>query len=100
MVWEPVLPTDWGPPSTPALARVPDNRAIQFWDPKRQLSRAMGGGAGRSDVIWDVVAIYPRGAEWTAGAPKPIFVDGPVVNVIAAFRQKLSSVLAGPSAAH
>lgn len=95
VVWEPVLPTDWGRPSTSALARVPDIRALQLWDPTRRLSQAMGGGTGREDVIWDVVAIYPRGAEWAAGPPPHVFLDGPVVNVIAAFRQKLSSVLAG-----
>ena len=101
VVWEPVLPTDWGRPGTAALARVPDLRAVQLWDPKRQLSEAMGGGSSlrkRGDVIWDVALIYSRGARWEMAPPQPLFNEGPVVNVIEAFRQKLSSALAKPAA--
>jgi hypothetical protein len=32
VVWEPMLPTDWGAPTTPVLARISDARATQFWD--------------------------------------------------------------------
>lgn len=101
VVWEPVLPTDWGRPGTAALARVPDLRAVQLWDPKRQLSEAMGGGSSlrkRRDVIWDVVLVYARGARWETAPPQPLFKEGPVVNVIEGFRQKLSSILAKPVA--
>ena len=34
VIWEPILATDWKAPSHSTLARIPDRRARQFWDPK------------------------------------------------------------------
>jgi len=55
VVWEPVLITDWHAPGAGAVARIPDARVTQFWDPRRSLSQAIRRGR----VVWDYVAIYP-----------------------------------------
>jgi hypothetical protein len=77
VVWEPVLPTDWGTPSPSLTSMVGDARAVHFWDRNRRLSVAMGGPAAleglaqsskisfqMKDVIWDAVFVYPPGARW------------------------------------
>jgi hypothetical protein len=77
VVWEPVLPTDWGTPSPSLTSFIGDRRAVQFWDRGRRLSTMLGGpaAAGRlaretkidftmKDVIWDVALVYPPGARW------------------------------------
>jgi hypothetical protein len=33
VVWQPILPTDWAPPTTFVMNRIPDRRARQYWDP-------------------------------------------------------------------
>lgn len=85
MVWEPVLPTDWAPPTTTALTRISDRRAAQFWDHGRLLSERMWAAGVRSplagSVIWDFVALFPPGARWDAAFPKPAFTGAPVANV-------------------
>jgi len=77
VVWEPVLPTDWGTPSPSLTSMVGDRRVVQFWDRERRLSSAMGGpgvverlaksaevGFRMKDVIWDAAFVYPPGAHW------------------------------------
>ena len=99
VVWEPVLPTDWGPPSTPALSRVHDPRAVQFWDKEHLLSKSLGGpehlprgdtvnsiGFEMSRVIWDFVAVYPPGSD------RPSLTGAPVVGVIDELGQELNRV--------
>ena len=79
IVWEPVLPTDWAPPSTTALRRIPDGRAAQFWDKERLISHSMGEHDRRS-VVWDYIAVYPRGAIWEeTRPPRALYHGGPVV---------------------
>ena len=99
IVWEPVLMTDWAAPSTTTLARVRDPRALQFWDRSHRLSRFLGGPrnfppsnpANRilfdmRDVIWDLVAVYPPGAD------KPSFTGAPVARVAADVRREVERV--------
>jgi hypothetical protein len=99
VVWEPMLPTDWGLPRSFALSRVHDPRASQFWDKKHLLSKALGGPERltRSDgvnkigfemgaVIWDFVAVYPPGSD------HPSFTGAPVVQVIDDVRAELARV--------
>ena len=38
VVWEPVLARDVRPPSRATMARVPDPRVSQWWDPERRIS--------------------------------------------------------------
>ena len=77
VVWEPVLPTDWGTPSPSLTSFVADRRAVHYWDRDRRLSASLGGpgvveglarmpriGFRMKDVVWDVALVYPPGARW------------------------------------
>jgi hypothetical protein len=77
VIWEPVLATDWSSPSTATLKRVSDSRAIQFWDKGRLISHSMGEH-DRGSVVWDYIAVYPRGE---VGPPEALDHGGPVVEV-------------------
>lgn len=90
VVWMPVLPTDFTAPNTSAMARIPDLRARQFWDPERMVARAVAAaGAGQPQpecceiygVPWDVAAVYPPGAQWNDQLPPAAFLNGPLANV-------------------
>jgi hypothetical protein len=99
VVWEPVLVTDWRAPSTTTLRRVSDQRARQYWDKGRLLSKAMGE-TGRKSIVWDRVLVYERGVTWSeAAAPKAIVSVGPVVEVVdqfvAGIRQALGDSAVG-----
>jgi hypothetical protein len=109
VVWMPVLATDFGPPSTGTMARVPDRRAAQYWDPKHAISQRFIAvakahpdwlaGDERTEVsrpgfvVWDFVAIWKPGARWDSELPRPDFHGGPVVHVIDPFRDALLSFL-------
>ncbi|HSA94235.1 MAG TPA: hypothetical protein VLE48_14575 [Terriglobales bacterium] len=100
-VWEPILQTDWAKPGSSVLARMPDGRVQQFWDPHHliagELSRSMKLDAAhpRPDccweegVLWDLVAVYPQGAAWESSVPRAVYIQGPVVNA-----ERLPQVLA------
>jgi hypothetical protein len=79
VVWEPVLPTDWGAPSTSALRRISDSRTAQYWDKDRLVSKSMGEH-DRKSIVWDHIAVYAPGAKWHES--QPLFADGPVVRVL------------------
>ncbi len=100
VIWEPVLPTDWGSPSPSLTAFVADRRAIHFFDRERRLSVSMGGPGAveklaaqskiefrMKDVIWDVAFVYPPGARWGDRAAAAL---APVVD----FGEDLSAALA------
>ena len=91
LVWEPVLDSDTRPPRPADLQRVDDPRAKQFWDPQVRVSKEfqqilsknrvkVTGKASlvEGEVVWDVVAVFPRGAQW---GDTPKFIGGPVVDV-------------------
>lgn len=97
IVWEPVLPTDWGMPRTYVLARVHDARASQFWDKTHLLSKTLGGpehlprsdgvnkiGFEMTRVIWDFVAVYPPGSD------RPSLTGAPIVQAIDDVRTELA----------
>ena len=99
VIWERVLFTDWPTPNTRTLARIWDPRAVQYWDRGRALSEYMrstyqGNKSELPDIIWDVVAIYPKGARWDNSLPANTYFDGPVVDVMTEFRKQLSNALA------
>jgi hypothetical protein len=91
VVWEPILATDFMAPSTPVLARTPDPRVQQYWDRTRVLARQMAADARepqpkqdcclRGDILWDLAAVYPKGARWEDRMPTATFFNGPVVDV-------------------
>jgi hypothetical protein len=96
VVWEPVLPTDWGAPSGSTLARISDGRVQQYWDKNRLLSKAMGEKDKRS-IVWDWIGVYGKDSQWRDRAPMPVFGDGPIVDVLpgleAAVRQVSNTAL-------
>ena len=98
-MWEPILATDWRSPSGSTLARIPDSRARQFWDPKhlvaQQLSRIAKEKAQVEPACcvnkgnhWDEAILYVPPAKWGEG-PTPVFWSGPVVKVIARLESTL-----------
>jgi hypothetical protein len=99
VVWEPVLFSDWSSPSTATLGRIPDAQAAQFWDKKRLISHSMGEH-DRRGIVWDYIAVYPRGAVWGARPPEPLYSGGPVVRVIDDARSALSRALSDAQAQH
>jgi len=91
-VWEPILPTDWTPPTTGTLRRLSDRRVRQFWDREHALANAMAESRGgqpqpdccvRSGTLWDLIAVYPVGAEWGETLPRAAVFNGPVVRAVA-----------------
>jgi len=106
VVWEPILTTDSIGVKTAALARVPDGRAVQFWDKSHQVSMHMGGPASfgpksgakilfeMDEYVWDFVAVYAPGFRWKDSGASPAFAGAPVVKVIGDVRAHLSSALA------
>src|SRR6266699_3365578 len=50
VVWEPILATDWRPPSGSTLGRIADGRARQFWDPKHVVSSELKDHATRTPL--------------------------------------------------
>jgi len=90
IVWEPVLPTDWGAPSTRALRRISDLRATQFWDQERLVSHSMGEH-DRKSIVWDRVLVYGPDATWNQNPPEAVFSDGPVVNVLDRARAEVAA---------
>lgn len=99
VVWEPVLPTDWGRPSTAALKRIPDLRASQFWDRNRLISHSMGEH-DRHSVVWDHIAVYAPGAIWKERPPPALYQGGPVVRVTEPAREALARALQGMQLPH
>lgn len=93
VIWEPVLPTDFVAPSTAALGRIPDARAVQYWDGKRALSHLLGEH-NRSSVVWDYIAVYTPGKLWQDAPPKPIYSDNPVRDVISGAKESINRLLA------
>ena len=95
MVWEPVLESDWGAPSSGTLARISMATALQFWDKSRLVSRSMGEHDEKS-IVWDHIEIYSPGASWTQGPPQPVYRGGPVYRVIDPVRAALTQALKSP----
>src|SRR5579871_236125 len=89
VVWEPILPSDWRPPSGSTLRRVSDRRARQFWDPDHlvsaELDRHQASKPGQSQpqcctrkgFEWDQAILYAPGSRWH-DATMPVFWNGPV----------------------
>ena len=84
-----------------ALARIPDRRAVQFWDKGHQLSTEMGGPASfgpksgarilfdMDEYVWDFVAVYSPAFRWRDSGKSPAFAGAPVLKVIGELRSHL-----------
>jgi len=100
VVWEPILATDWRPPSGSTLGRIPDGRVRQFWDPKHVVSSELKDRASRTGSMpkpdccvqkgfyWDGAILYPAGVRWK-DVPTSVFWNGPVVKVIPSLEGEL-----------
>jgi len=93
VVWEPVLATDYGAPSTAALARIPDLRATQYWDRKRVLSHLLAEHDRRT-VVWDHIVVYAPLTLWQDTLPEPVYSNGPVRDVISGAKDAIQRLLA------
>lgn len=99
VVWEPILASDWSRPTRPVLARIPDRRVMQFWDKdhliarqlNQQLSTSQPTCCRHAGILWDVVALYPKGVQW--GGSQPVFVDGAVVKVEMELAKQVAATL-------
>lgn len=104
VIWETVGPPPAvaSPPlRTRVLARVRDPRAVQLWDPRQRASSALREAAGKqagwpsgmhtssSGTIWDTVLVFPAGAKWTDGPPRPAYAGSLVVDVMNEVRKHL-----------
>jgi hypothetical protein len=95
VVWQPILPTDWMRPNTAVLHRLDDVRVRQFWNADRAVGQVFRRSFERresqpsccyhGDVWWDMVAVFPRGAEWTETLPEPLLLEGTVGDAAPAF---------------
>jgi hypothetical protein len=98
VVWERVILTDWYAPGSGVLARVSDPRAKQFWDRNLLLSEAIKQSLERRiraegrEVVWDIVALFPRGVRWETDFPEPLFYGAPVIDVIREFRRRIQEI--------
>jgi len=92
VIWEPVLPTDLGAPSTRTLARVSDLRASQYWDKEHLFSQSIGE-KDSSSVVWDYVAVYQPGKLWDQAPPEPAYSSVPVVRAIEGTREAIQKLL-------
>ena len=96
-----MLVSDFGPPITAVLNRLPDTRVQQYWDPEHVLAKQMAADARppqpeqaccvRSGILWDLAAVYPAGATWDGRLPPATIFNGPVVDVADAVAAALSS---------
>jgi len=103
VVWEPILATDWRPPSGSTLARIADGRARQFWDPKHVVSAELKDRVTRTPpqtkpdccvqkgFYWDEAILYPAGTHWK-DAPASVFWNGPVVRIVPSLENSLNEV--------
>lgn len=100
-VWEPILPTDWFPPMTWVLKRLSDRRVQQYWDPEHVLAQRMAADARapqpeqecclRSGILWDMAAVYPKGAVWEDRLPAATVFNGPVADITSAIEPALAT---------
>jgi hypothetical protein len=98
-VWEPMLATDWVAPGTLVLGRLKDPRTQQYWDPQHLLAMRMAADTRepqpkqaccvRDNILWDLAALYPAGAEWKDALPPAVFFNGPIVKQQAELAAKL-----------
>ena len=91
VVWEPILASDFMAPTTGVLRRIPDPRARHYWDADHALAKRMARDARppqpraacceQEGILWDLAAVFPKGARWDATLPPAVVFDGPVMRI-------------------
>jgi hypothetical protein len=99
VIWERVRLIDFGAPSTFTLARISDVRASQYWDKERLVSHMLGENDS-SPVVWDYVALYPKGTLWDQIPPKPVYSHVPVVSGIEGLNDAIHPLLEAAAKCH
>lgn len=99
VVWEPILVTDFSAPVTWVLSRVDDRRVQQYWDRGHVVATQMAADArppqpeagccDQSGILWDLAAVYTKGARWDERMPTAAVFDGPVVDISEAINTAL-----------
>ena len=99
-VWQPMLPTDVSAPTTGTLGRISDRRVRQFYDEHHALAKQMKTDARppqptqdcctRNSILWDILAVYAPGDQWTDKIPAATFFNGPIVDVTAGLEKALA----------
>ena len=99
VVWEPMLASDWGKPTRPALSRIPDHRAMQFWDEDHLVAKELGQQLSassqpscckREGILWDVAVLYPRHVPWGG---QPLCIVGPIAEAEPELSERMQSAL-------
>jgi len=106
-VWERILPTDWSKPGTTVLHRLRDARVRQYWDADYRVASAVRqtmearhldfNCCDDRGVLWDMMAVFPPGAQWGDMLPEPLLVDGTVEEVAPKFTSLLETLQASPN---
>lgn len=97
VVWEPVLPSDRGPPAPVLRARLTDPRIRRYWDPQLRVSQAIRNAhadeprclGDDEHPVWDTVFLFPPGAKWNGAPPRSQLCGRDVVDVIDQVRAAL-----------
>ena len=84
VVWEPILTTDWSPPTTFALHRIPDLRAQQYWDPDIIAKLAADRWAPQPSEecceqsgFCGICGRLSKGVTWNERMPTAVLFNGP-----------------------
>jgi hypothetical protein len=95
VVWQPILPTDWGKPGSRVLHRLSDSRVRQFWDAGHHVAGALEQSfrnrdpqpncCVHQDTWWDLMAVFLPGGEWKDTFPVPVLLEGTVDEAAPAF---------------
>jgi hypothetical protein len=97
-----MLPTDLRSPVHSTLARIPDQRTRQFWDPQHLVAKELGRMASENrgqpkpdccfdgGFYWDGAILFPPHVNWRK-SPTVIFWNGPVVRVTTALEKALQN---------
>lgn len=73
-VWGPMLGEEKEPDAHHATATLPDPRVAHFWTDAHGVAEAFQAPLGLADAkAWDTYMLFPAGAHWGEGAPKPVF---------------------------
>ena len=52
-----------------AATRVPDRRALHYWDGHKALSKGLTAALSLPEPAWDIFLVYGPGARWDAALP-------------------------------
>lgn len=95
-----MLSSDWRAPKRGTLARIPDTRARQFWDPQHLVTKQLKRFAAENPAqphpdccvdngfFWDEAILFRAGPRWRE-APVAAFWNGTVVRTVGSLEQAL-----------